>query len=329
VRKMVGALSTSSEGFFPMHSRITRSAVTVAGLGLALGALAVAPADAATVTQVRSGDLITALSDVRSAGHYEFLAEGIHVKTDDATSNAKVALYFPVSGTLPTTGSLEWFGTTNQPGAQIVFDKDQTTGNNNDFNTLVGEQANSTNPAGQPLTDWWYTGGTAKAATNGITCPSTSGGSGSDCHGTLAQWAAAVPTARVTAGGFSLGSGIQGDGVLRSITLGQTTYVFTDAPKAAVTVTAKAAKTTVKTGGKIKVSGTAKPVGPNAKVQLQVKKNGTWKTKAEKALAADGAYKLKMSAPGKPGTVKLRVVVPETNSTAFSKSPKVKVHVVK
>ena len=264
-----------------------------------------------------------------SAGHYDFLAEGVHVKTDDTTSNAKVALYFPVTGAIPTSGSLEWFGTTNQPGVNIVFDKDQTAGNSNDDNTLVGEQLYSTNPAGQPLTDWWYVGGMTKAASRGITCPSTSSGSGSNCHGTLAQWATALPTAKVNAGGFSIGSGVQGDGVLRAVNLGATSYVFTDAPKAAVTVKAKAAKGTVKTGSKIKVSGTAKPVGPNAKAQLQVKKNGKWKTKAEKALATDGSYKLKIKAPGKPGTVKLRVVVPETNSTALGKSAKVKVMVAK
>ena len=155
----------------------------------------------------------------------------------------------------------------------------------------------------------------------------TTGGSGSDCHGTLAQWAAALTTAKLTAGGFSIGSGVQGDGVVRAVNLGATSYVFTDAPKAAVTVKANAAKSTVKTGGKIKVTGTAKPVGPNAKVQLQVKKNGKWKTKAEKALAADGSYKLKTNAPGKPGKVKLRVLVTETNSTAAGKSGKVVVTV--
>jgi hypothetical protein len=312
-----------------MHQKPLRYALALAVVGLATSSLAAAPANAATVVEVRPANLVTSLSDVRSAGHYDFLAEGIHVKTDDTSSQAKVALYFPVTGPIPTSGSLEWFGTTNQPGVNIVFDKDQTTGNGNDDNILVGEQIYSTNPAGQPLTDWWYTGGATKAGTRGITCPLTTGGSGSDCHGTLAQWATALPTAKVNAGGFSIGSGVQGDGVLRAVNLGATSYVFTDAPKAAVTVKAKAAKGTVKTGGKIKVTGSAKPVGPNAKAQLQVKKNGKWKTKAEKALAADGSYKLKMTAPGKAGTVKLRVVVPETNSTAFGKSAKIKVTVTK
>ena len=96
----------------------------------------------------------------------------IHVKTDDASSNAKVALYFPVIGAFPDHGKLS-SGTAppNQPGAQIVFDKDQTSGNSNDDNILVGEQIYSTNPAGQPLTDWYYTGGTAKAAHQGHHLP--------------------------------------------------------------------------------------------------------------------------------------------------------------
>ena len=312
-----------------MKQRSLCAALAIGVAGLVAGGLSAVPASAATVVQVRPADLVTSLSDVRSAGHYDFLAEGIHVKTDDTSSNAKVALYFPLTGAFPTTGSIEWYGTAPPTSLvrQIVFDKDQTTGNNNDSNTLVGEQFYSTNPAGQPLTDWWYTGGTAKALTNGITCPSTTGGSGSDCHGTLAQWAAALTTAKLTAGGFSIGSGVQGDGVLRAVNLGQNSYVFTDAPKAAVIVKAKAAKSPVKTGGKIKITGTAKPVGPNAKVQLQVKKNGKWKTKAEKALAADGSYKLKTNAPGKPGKVKLRVLVTETNSTAAGKSGKVVVTV--
>jgi len=48
-----------------------------------------------------------------------------------------------------------------------------------------------------------------------------------------------VPTAKVYAGGFSLGSGVQGDGVLRAVNLGANSYVFTDAPKAAAAPTKK------------------------------------------------------------------------------------------
>ena len=190
-----------------------------------------------------------------------------------------------------------------------MFDKDQTTGNSNDDNILVGEQVYSTNPAGQPLTDWWYTGGTAKAATRGITCPSTTGGSGSDCHGTLAQWAAALTTAKVYRRRLLDRQRRPGRrGPARRQPRSELVCLHRRT-QGCGHVKAKAAKSAVKTGSKIKVTGTAKPVGPNAKVQLQVKKNGKWKTKAEKALAADGSYKLKTNAPGKPGKVKLRVLV--------------------
>jgi len=109
--------------------------------------------------QVRAADLVTSLNDVRSAGHYDFLAEGVHVKTDDTSTNAKVALYFPVTGAIPTTGGIEWYGTSPAPGAQLVFDADNVTGNGNDFNILVGEAVYGAN--------WWLTpssSATAKAA---------------------------------------------------------------------------------------------------------------------------------------------------------------------
>ena len=52
--------------------------------------------------------------------------------------------------------------------------------------------------------------------------------SGSENHGTLAEWSAKYPNARILFGGFSLGSGVVGDGVLRSISYGDDRYVFTD-----------------------------------------------------------------------------------------------------
>ena len=107
-----------------MNQRLVRAALAVGIAGLAAASLAAAPANAATVVQVRAADLVTSLNDVRSAGHYDFLAEGVHVKTDDTSTNAKVALYFPVTGAFPTTGGIEWYGTSPAPGAQLVFDAD-------------------------------------------------------------------------------------------------------------------------------------------------------------------------------------------------------------
>ena len=190
---------------------------------IALSLVAAAPAaHAATVKQVRQGDLISSLNDVRSAGHYDFLAEGIHVKTDDASSNAKVALYFPVTDAFPTTGNVEWYGTSPAPGAQLVFDADNITGNGNDYNVLVGESIYGDN--------WWLTSGSSATAKAADPSGADNGGNGSEWFGTLAQWKAALPTATVKAGGFSLGSGIKGEGGVRAVNLGRTSYVFTDTP---------------------------------------------------------------------------------------------------
>lgn len=193
----------------------------VVALGLVVTA---APAHAVTVKHIRQADLVTALNDVRSAGHYDFLAEGVHVKTDDASSQAKVALYFPVTGAFPTSGSVDWYGTSPAPGAQLVFDADDVTGNGNDYNILVGESAYGAN--------WWLTSGSSATAKAADPSGPENGGNGSEWFGTLAQWKSALPTARVLAGGFSLGSGIQGEGVVRAVTLGETSYVFTDTPAA-------------------------------------------------------------------------------------------------
>jgi hypothetical protein len=174
----------------------------VAALGLVVTAT---PAHAATtVKQVREGDLVTALNDVRASGHYDFLSEGLHVWTDDASGQAKVALYFPVSGALPTSGGVEWYGTSVAPGAQLVFDADNIAGNGNDYNILVGESVYGDN--------WWLTSGSSADAKAADPSGANNGGNGSEWFGTLSQWKAALPNATAKAGGFSLGSGIRATG---------------------------------------------------------------------------------------------------------------------
>jgi hypothetical protein len=195
--------------------------------GIAAAALvSLTPAAHAAASQtvmIRPGDFVSQLSDTRSAGHVDFLEDGLHVWTDDATSNAKAAEYVavPAQG-IPSTASLTWYGTSPQPGSQIVFDVDSDRTNANTWNILVGEPTYAD--------DYWYPGGTTRAAAHGVTCPQTTGGSGSDCHGTLAEWQQAVPTAEVYAVGFSLGSGIKGDGVLEDLQVGDTDYRFTTEP---------------------------------------------------------------------------------------------------
>lgn len=215
---------------------ITKGAV--AGLAAA-ACVSIAPAAHAdsTVT-VRPGGFVSALSDTRATGHVEFLKDGLHVWTEGSTSTDKAAEYIgvPTQG-IPATASLNWIGTQPQPGSQIVFDVDSDRTNDNTWNILVGEPVYGD--------DYWYPGGTTRALAHGVTCPQTTGGSGSDCHGTLAEWQTAVPTAEVYAVGFSLGSGVKGDGVIRDLQVGDTDYRFTSDP--ATTVVPVTGTATVKT----------------------------------------------------------------------------------
>jgi hypothetical protein len=153
------------------------------------------------------------VSDTRSAGHYNLLTDGLHVWTDDASSQAKVAGYFPTdfaladAGTQSIADSISYDATTGiTPGLQLVLDAD---GDGTADGILVGEAVYGN--------DWW---------SNAISGPEHGGGYGSTDHGTLQQWLAEYPNAKVLAIGFSLGSGVHASGVLHSITLGCTTYTF-------------------------------------------------------------------------------------------------------
>ena len=183
---------------------------------------------AATVTTIHPADLIAALSDTRSAGHVSFRTDGLNVKTDDATSNAKAAEYFGITGKIPTSASLDWHGTQPQPGQQIVFDADGIDKNGNDYNILVGEPVYGGN--------WWLTNGSSATAKAADPSGADNGGNGSDYFGTLTDWSNALPNARVYAAGFSLGSQVKGDGVIDSMTYGDTTYRFSSITPAAPVV---------------------------------------------------------------------------------------------
>lgn len=154
-------------------------------------------------------------TDTRSAGHFEVTNEGLHIWTDDATSNAKVAAYYPTSFDLADTGtpSLDWTGTTPPPGLQLAIAKGADTG------ILVGEAVYGDN--------WWLSNGSADALKTAA--PHHGGGQGSDNWGTLAEWADKTG-AKVTAVGFSLGSGIKGNGTIHSMTFAGEKYTFTPKP---------------------------------------------------------------------------------------------------
>lgn len=117
-----------------------------------------------------------------------------------------------------TDASMEWFnkpGSNGEPGMRISgdFDGDGTR------DTLWGESIYGG--------DWWLNGNSSQAVKDAA--PSTTGGSGSQWHGTLEQWAAAFPNGKVDQGGYTLG--VPGDGVLRGLTYAGVTYTFTNADR--------------------------------------------------------------------------------------------------
>jgi hypothetical protein len=248
------------------------SALIAAFIAALICGAAITPAvSAASVVIIRPGDLIAALSDTRSAGHVTFLADGLHVETDDATANAKAAEYFPLTGGIPATASLEWFGTQPQPGQQLVFDADGVDGNGNDFNILVGEPVYGAN--------WWLTNGSSADAKAADPSGANNGGSGSDWFGTLEEWAAALPDARVYAGGFSLGSGVKGDGVIDSVTYDATTFRFTNQPAEPETTVANphGTATIVEKRHRVVVHLRTQPKPPNTVLGRKL----TWKVKVD------------------------------------------------
>lgn len=161
------------------------------------------------------------LDDTRSAGHNAITGDGIHVYTDDATSNAKATGYLPVNYPLSGNGSqtiaqsMEWTQNsgTVAPGLQLVVDF------NNDGvydGILVGESVYGNN--------WWLTNGSQSFVKDAA--PHTGGGNGSNWFGTINDWLTAFPAAQVKYVGYSLGSGVHADGLIKSMTFGCTQYRF-------------------------------------------------------------------------------------------------------
>ena len=163
-------------------------------------------------------DLVTDVADfdltiIKSSGHFEVVDGGAHMWTDDNSSDAKVAGYVDAPGTKIGSGFVVDYAATTEPfpGAQIVL---------SDGSILVGEAVYGN--------DLWVDEGHAAAAY----APRTGGGFGSSKHGSPAEWQAAIEAEGVTVArvGFSLGSGVLGDGVLTSVTAGCHTITFDTPP---------------------------------------------------------------------------------------------------
>jgi hypothetical protein len=206
------------------HQEQTLNARTFGRIGSVLAGVAISAlafsgsAQAAAKSISVPGDFDPGHSDTRATGHYEVVGTGLHIWTAGATSTDKVAEYVATSTPLAGVGepSLDYTNTSGGgvPGFQLVVDFDS---NGTDDGILIGEPGVYGN-------DWWLNNGAAQFVKDAA--PSHEGGSGSANHGTLDQWRAAFPNATVTAFGFSLGSGVKGDGVLNAINFAGDRYTF-------------------------------------------------------------------------------------------------------
>jgi hypothetical protein len=209
-----------------MRKTLATIGTAVAGVALVLTGSGSSLAAGAGVIHVPSDFLPPPVSDTRSGGHYAVQGTGLHIWTDSNTSVDKVAEYVATSAPLATIGepTLEYTNTAGGvPGFQLIVDFD---GDGSADGILVGEPGVYGN-------DWWASNGSKQFVKDGA--PSHAGGSGSDNHGTLNQWRVAFPSANVVAFGFSLGSGVKGDGVINALNFNGTRYTFA----ADVTLTSK------------------------------------------------------------------------------------------
>jgi len=200
-----------------MRRTIATFGAVLAGAALSLTGAGSSLAAGTGVIHVPS-DFVPALSDTRATGHYAVQGTGLHVWTQGSTSTDKVAEYVATSTPLADAGepSLSYTPTsgTVPPGFQLVVDFD---GNGTADGILVGEPTFYGS-------SWWLNNAAQPFVKAGA--PHTGGGSGSNWFGTLDEWRAAFPSADVLAFGFSLGSGVLGDGVINSMTFAGTTYTF-------------------------------------------------------------------------------------------------------
>lgn len=154
--------------------------------------------------------------DTRTAGHYQAESGVLHIWTDDTSSQAKVAGYLATSIPLAsvTGAALDYTLVSGiVPGTQLVVD-------------INGDGAGDGILVGEPVygDDFWLSN-SATAEFKAL-APHVGGGFGSENHGLLTEWAAAAPDATVVAVGFSLGSGVHGEGYVNGLVVAGTTYSF-------------------------------------------------------------------------------------------------------
>ncbi len=196
----------------------TKSFGLISAIALAVTVTSLSAVHAAGAVLYVPESFNVAFKDTRSTGHYEVLGTGLHIWTEGATGTDKVAEYVNTNVALAGIGepTLVYTNTSGGgvPGYQLIVDFDN---NGTTDGILVGEPGVYGN-------DWWASNGSEPFVKAGA--PLITGGSGSGYHGTLDQWRAAFPTAVVKLFGFSLGSGVLGNGTLNAINFNGTQYTF-------------------------------------------------------------------------------------------------------
>ena len=170
-------------------------------------------------------------SESGTAGHYDFLTTGdVKIWTDafpEGESGEQSAIAAVRDAEFPlfqvgefaldyTNGALdETFPYGPAVFATVDIDNDGV----NDGELLYEEVYNG---------QWWANRALRNALTAahlGLVAPAVGGG-GSEMNGTVNQWLEAIPDATVTRVGFTLGSGVHAQGVLKSFTVNNTKFIF-------------------------------------------------------------------------------------------------------
>lgn len=171
----------------------------------------VAPLAPAVQPNVSSLGFFQDATDTRTKGHNELTAAGLHVWTEDSSSDSKAALYHVLDQAIPLGQigepaiTLADGATGVRPALQLGVDRD---GDGHWDGYLVSE------PDAYGPGIWW-----TNKQYFGVT-----GGWGYPSAGTLDQYLTANPHAQVVSVGYSLGSGVQGDATITSLTFGGKTY---------------------------------------------------------------------------------------------------------
>jgi hypothetical protein len=160
-------------------------------------------------------------SETRATGHNDFLVDSLHVWTQGSGSTDKAAGYIAQADSLadiaaapePTLAWAPQEGLPAIPGKQIVVDFD---GNGSPDGILIGEPVYGDN--------WWLNTSAQQFVKDDA--PHEGGGYGSPWYGTLDEWSAAFGDAATVAVGYSLGSGVHGDGIISAMSYGDSTYTF-------------------------------------------------------------------------------------------------------